>query len=204
VTHDPIFKAVFEPRWDALPAALKIHYANRPYSLDVVKVHGALDISVSPLMRIFAPILTWAGLMPPYAGMQIPVTVYFRSCKDSAIFCFDRTFYYPGRTPYHFRSQMTLAGGDEVIEFMNLGIGWRAAYRCEDDKVMMQHKGYVWRIYGLKIPMPFHLIFGRGYAFEQAISATAFRMNMEIHHPWFGVIYQYRGTFEIIEVQLET
>ncbi len=201
--HEPTFKPIFGSSWETLPAALKLHYANRPFTQDVVKVKGLLDVTSSPLMRLFAPLMKWAGLLTPYVGTQIPAEVYFRSFPDSDIFCFDRSFYFPGKPACHFRSQMTPVGGDEVIEFMSFGIGWKAAYRFVDDKVVILHRGYVWRILGMKIPMPFHLIFGRGYAEEQATSNTSFRMLMQIRHPWLGTIYEYRGSFEIKEVTLE-
>ncbi len=33
---EPIFAEVFGAQWDRLPPALKAHYANRPFSNDVV------------------------------------------------------------------------------------------------------------------------------------------------------------------------
>ena len=89
-----------------------------------------------------------------------------------------------------------------MIEYMSLGIGWRAAYQFVDNKVTLTHCGCVWRILGFNIPMPMHWFFGKGYAEEEATGDTSFRMHMDIRHPWFGEVYAYAGSFEVKEVRL--
>ncbi len=196
----PIFQPIFGAPWADMPPVMHRHYANRPYTHDIVRVEGIMEITSSRLMRIFSALLKRTGLLVPYEGTQVPTVVQFRSEPTSRAFHFDREFHFPGRPPYHFRSRMMPAGGDEVTEHMSLGIGWRAAYAYADNKVTLTHKGYVWCLFGLRIPMPFHLLFGKGYAEEEAAGDNGFRMSMEIRHPWFGHIYGYSGMFEVKEV----
>lgn len=199
----PIFKPIFGEAWQAMPAVLHQHYANRPYTLDVVQVEGIMKVRASRWMQLFAPLLKWAGLLVPYQGDAVPTTVWFRSEPDSRAFCFDREFRFPGKEPCHFRSRMMPVGGDEVIEYMSLGIGWRAAYHFADNKVTLTHRGYIWRVLGYDIPMPLHWLFGKGYAEEEATGETTFRMKMNIQHPLLGEVYSYAGSFEMREVKLE-
>lgn len=198
----PIFQSIFGTAWAEMPPVLHQHYANRPYTNDLVRVEGIMEVTASPLMRILAPLLKFTGLLVPYEGKQVPTIVCFRSEPDSSAFCFDREFHFPGHAPYHFRSRMIPAGGNEVIEHMSLGIGWRAAYTYANNKVTLTHKGYIWRLFGIQIPMPFHLLFGKGYAEEEVMGTNSFRMKMEIRHPWFGQVYAYSGNFEVKEVAL--
>ncbi len=200
--RQPTFQPIFGAAWDALPPVMHSHYANRPYTQDVVTVEGVMEVAASPLMRLFAPLLQWTGLLVPYEGSNVPVKVRFRSEPESNAFCFDREFRFPGKKPCHFRSHMIPIGGNEVIEFMSLGIGWCAAYDFVGGKVTLTHRGYVLRALGLVIPVPLHWFFGKGYAEEEATGEKRFRMAMEVRHPWFGQVYRYSGDFEVMEVSL--
>lgn len=199
----PIFKSIFGTAWEAMPPVMHQHYANRPYTQDVVTVEGVMEVRASRLMQLFAPLLKWSGLLVPYQGKEVPTTVTFRSESDSRAFAFDREFRFLGKAPYHFRSRMLPVAGNEVIEYMSLGIGWHAAYRFADNKVTLTHRGYVWRVLGYNIPAPLHWLFGKGYAEEEATGDASFRMYMDIRHPWFGEVYTYAGNFEIKEECLE-
>ncbi|MBI1275520.1 DUF4166 domain-containing protein [bacterium] len=202
-THkQPIFQPIFGESWHKMPPVMHQHYANRPYTRDTVVVEGMMNVHASQLMRLFTPLMKAAGMLVPYQGVQVPTTVTFRSEPDSRAFVFDREFRFPGKIPYHFRSRMLPAGGNEVIEHMSVGIGWRAAYKFKDGKVTLTHRGYVWRVLGYNIPIPLHWLFGQGYAEEEATCGSSFRMHMNIRHPWFGVIYAYSGSFDVKEVKL--
>jgi predicted DCC family thiol-disulfide oxidoreductase YuxK len=199
----PIFQPVFGANWSRLPPALKARYANRPYSNDLGTVEGHLDISVSPMMRILAPLLKWTGMLVPYHGKQVPVVVNFASYPHSEACHFHRTFHFPGRAPYVFRSSMTPEAGNVIVEDLNLGISWRATCDVEDNKVVLRHLGYVVRVLGWRVPVPLQLLFGTGYAEEEATGPASFRMKMEINHPLLGEVFAYRGHFEVKGVLID-
>ncbi len=67
---------------------------------------------------LLAPLLKLSGALVPIAGRNIPVTVTFRSNPADNGFTLDRSFRFPAREPYHFRSTMVPIGGNEVIEWM--------------------------------------------------------------------------------------
>jgi len=193
----PIFKSVFGHQWQSLPSVMHKHYANRPYSNDVVTVEGKMQVEVSRFARLLSPLLRLAGALVPYAGKDIPVTVRFCSESDSNVFCFDRIFYFHGRAPYHFRSRMVPVKGGEVIEFMRIGIGWKARYRYDGRKVILEHRGYVVKFLGILLRLPLELLMGSGYAEEEAMSDDRFRMYMDIRHFLFGKVYAYMGVFTV-------
>lgn len=198
-----IFRPIFGASWDQLPPVFREHYANRPFSRDVVVVEGVMDVELSGMARLFAPLLRISGALVPIEGRDIPVTVTFRSEPDSAAFIFDREFRFPGREPYHFRSAMVPIGGNEVIEWMAIGFGWRAAFSYAEGQVRLDHRGYALRCFGKVIPMPVEWLFGRGEAWERAIDDTRFAMDMTIRHRLLGMLYGYRGTFRIGEMRLD-
>lgn len=176
------------------------HYANRPHSKDVVTVEGVMKVEVPIFAKLLTPLFRLAGALVPYAGENVPVTVHFRSEPDSAAYCFDRIFHFPGKQPYHFRSRMVPVGGNEVVEFMPIGIGWNASYHYDGHKVLIEHRGYKAKLFGKLVRLPLELLMGRGYAEEEAIGDDRFRMYMDIRHPLFGKVYAYSGEFIVKEV----
>jgi len=197
--NQPIFRSIFGDAWDSLPTVMHKHYANHPYSNDVVKVQGEMDVEFGWLVKLLSPFLRIAGALVPYQGRDIPVVVNFRSEPDSIAYCLDRTFNFPDKKPYIFYSRMVQIKNGVIVEFMKYGIGWKHRYSFNGEKVILEHLGYVWKIGSITIPVPVGLFLGRGHAEEEAINDDSFRMEMIITHPLFGKMYVYRGVFEVID-----
>jgi len=198
-TSQPIFQPVFGEQWDNLPPVMHKHYANHPFSNDVVTAVGKMDVEFGWLIKLFSPFLRLLGALVPYQGKDIPVTVKFRSEPESSVYCLDRTFNFPNKKPYIFYSKMVHIKDDVIIEFMKYGIGWKHHFYYRDNKVILEHHSYVWKFFNVIIPVPVGLFLGRGYAEEEAINENKFRMKMNITHPLFGKMYEYRGEFEVID-----
>ena len=200
----PIFAEVFADQWETLPPVMRSHYAIRPDSHDRVTVEGRLDIRIHPLMKPLAPVMAALGLLTPWAGEDVPCTVQFLSQPGGRAFIFDRRFRFPGRKSYQFRSELVAKGAHDVTEYMRCGVGWRCGYALENDRVVLSHKGYVWRLFGLDIPLPgASFIVGRGEAWEATAGDDSFAMFMGLRHPLFGWLYSYGGTFAVTEMALD-
>jgi predicted DCC family thiol-disulfide oxidoreductase YuxK len=195
--ESPLFKPVFGDDWDRLPPVMHRHYANRPFHDDVVTVEGRLDVESSFVGRLLRPAFRWAKALVPHEGKGVPVTVHFVTDARSNAFRLERTFHFPGRAPYVFRSAMIPMRGNELVEMMGRGSGWRSAYKWDGRKVVLSHRGYVVRMFGLYIPVPLTLLIGSGYAEEAAIDDDTFSMWTEIRHPWWGKVFSYGGTFSV-------
>jgi hypothetical protein len=191
--QEQLFKAVFGSAWDKLPPVFQKRYMNRPYSHDITTVEGEMNINFSKIMSCLMPFFRLFHVLVPYKGKNIPVTVDFRSQNDAV--CLDRKFYFPHKKPYEFNSCMHVINENDVVERMSLGLGWRTHYFYDGKKVIMQHKGYVWRIFGLNIPLPLAIFVGVGHAEEEMIDDNSYRVTMSMSHPWFGIMYSYSGNF---------
>lgn len=163
---------------------------------------GVMKIEISTYIKLLSPFLRMAGALVPYSGDNIPVVVQLYSEQDTDVCIFHRTFYFTDKRVYHFRSRMVPVGGNEVIEFMPIGIGWNARYRYNGQKVLIEHCGYKMKFFGKLIKIPLELLLGRGYAEEEALGDDKFRMCMNIMHPIFGKVYSYMGEFSISEIAL--
>ena len=194
--QEPLFKLVFGNKWDALPPVMRKHYAVRPFSDDVVKAEGHLDISMSLFVSVMARL---TGMLLAHTGTNVPVTVLFKSDRYGA-FHFERIFHFPDKGDIKFRSRMEWISGNELVEFMRFGIGWRLAYEWDGGKVILRHRGYVWRILGVMLPLPTALTPGKGYAEEEPVSDSDFSMWTHAKHPLFGKTFAYAGQFKVTEV----
>ncbi|KKJ76197.1 hypothetical protein WH95_14585 [Kiloniella litopenaei] len=183
---------------------MKKHYAVRSNSNDYVEVKGKLDIKISPMVRLMARI---SGMLLAYSGKDIPVTVVFRSdhkvrtSEANTPFYFDRTFHFPDHGDITFRSRMEQIEGNVLVEFMRFGIGWKLAYEWDGEKVILCHKGYVWRLFGKLLPLPLSFVMGKGYAEEKPLSDDEFSMWTHAKHSLFGPTFGYAGSFTVTDIR---
>ncbi len=199
MNHNPIFKEIFGKDWHNLPPVMHKHYSNRPYSQDVTTVEGELDIMCAGFIKFLSPIFWLMRGIPPHNEKNVPVTVSFTSKKNTDFFYFKRIFHFKKRKIYEFQSHMIRISGNEMIEVMRSGLGWRLSYTWEDGCVKLNHKGYVFKLFGYYISLPLTFIIGSGYAEEVAIDDNRFDMVVTIIHPWWGKLYEYKGRFKIKE-----
>lgn len=192
---EPVFKEIFGKDWDVLPAVMKRHYANRAYSDDVNICTGTLTISASPLGKALFPIFKLLGMLVPRTGENIPTTVRFMTDRGSNNLQYDRNITFPDGDSYRFHSSMQPVDGNELAEIMRCQLVWRMAYIWNGRKVILEHRGYAFKLFGWLIPLPITLLLGKSYAEETPIDDTSFAMMTEIRHPWWGQVYSYRGTF---------
>lgn len=204
ITTTPIFKAIYGNQWEKLPPVLLKHYANRPYTNDVVTVKGILKVELSWFARLIAPILRITGSLIPISGENINVTVHFRSEMNSNAYCFDRILHFPGRKTYRFFSRIVPIGEDEAIEFMPVGIGWHARHYYDGEKTVMAHRGYKIKLFNKYLRIPLEPLFGKGYAEERPTDDNSFCMYMDIRHFLFGKIYSYSGEFTLESINLDS
>lgn len=196
--EDPIFKQAFGVAWDTLPKVMRLHYAPRAFSDDRVIIEGHLDVEVSPLMAVLARI---SGNVVPYSGKNVPVEVAFYSDEDGNLY-FDRTFSFPGRKPYLFRSRLVHLGGHEYADVMRFGIGWAGSYDWDGVKMVISHRRYVWRVFGRTLTIPMQWLIGEAEAEESVTADGAMFMWTHTKHKWFGKTFGYTGTFRVKDVAL--
>ncbi len=195
--NTPIFQSIFGDDWHRMPPVMHMHYANRPYGCDMSVARGTMSIKAAPLLRLMAPILKLVGGVPTYNQTDIPVEVRFESSPHHARLTFNRLFHFKGRKPYRFRSTMMPEGANNMTERMKFGLGWQVKFVWQDGKVQLLHRGYALCLFSWTIPLPLDWLLGAVTAEEEATGETTFNMISEIHHPWWGKIYEYRGSFEM-------
>jgi hypothetical protein len=198
----PLFADVFGDDWQTLAPVMKKRFSNRSYSNDVVVVSGLMSIRSSRWMRFIKPLLKLTGALLQQDGEDIPVTVKFRSDKNTARYWFDREFSFD--QPVRFKSYLMHIKNNIMVEFMRFNVGWRIKFSVCGERVVMSHHGYVFRFFNWLIPLPVSLLLGKCNAVECPLSDDTFGMEMNLTHFLFGEIYQYKGVFRILEAAHES
>ena len=196
---DPTFKSIFGEAWDLLPTVMKKHYGNRPYSNEVTRVKGTLEVFCRPPLLWFSPLMKLLGQIPIFNEKNVPVTVYFESDVDTKYFHFNRVFNFANAKTYKFHSRMLQIKDNQVVEIMRFGLAWKMAYSWDGEKVVLSHRGYAIHILGHLVPLPLTLFMGAGEAIEIPIDERTFEMKVVITHPWWGELYGYNGRFEVLD-----
>lgn len=196
--EQPIFQTIFGDGWEDLPPVMLKHYTNKPFSNDVYVTEGTMDVKTAPVLRMLAPLSRLFGGIPLTNKTDVPVTVRFESESGSKAFHFNRAFHFPGQKPYIFHSKMVPQGSNKVVEQMKFGLGWRVAFKWQQERVILAHDGYCLCLFGCFLPLPLNWLIGTVHAEEQAIDDKSFKMFVEINHWLFGKIYEYRGTFTMV------
>lgn len=196
----PVFKHILGNQWDELGEVIQKHYFLRPFSNDHICVTGLMgEINHSFLAKLLIPFGRLFGALVPYKGRKIPIEVYYHTKNENGNIYWDRVFMFPGKRPYHFRSFMQHAKNNEVVEYVRFGVGMRLKVTAEQGALVFRNAGYIWRVANISIPIPLHIILGTAYVEERPIDSTKFSMKMELEHPLFGMLFQYRGEFSLPE-----
>ena len=197
-THEPLLKQVLKTDWDSLAPILQTHYSLAPFTDRQLLVTGRMaSVTHSARATIIIPFTTIAGALIPYQGKDIPVDVVHATQADRPDVFWRRTFHFPGKKPFVFKSRIVMSGDHEIIEYVRFGFGIRFKLSVKDGGLIQHDRGYVWTIGRRSIPLPMNLLLGKTYVEERPLSDSTFAMKMEITHPLLGQTFQYNGTFEV-------
>jgi len=195
--EEPIFQSVFGESWARIAPVIRKRYANRPYTDDKIVVEGALDITCAGSIRFLAPLFWVLRTVPPINEKRVPVSVEFDSDRYNKELHFNRVFQFRHRRPYILKSRMSQVKANEIVEVLNFGICWLGRCSWQEGRVVMEHKGYALKLLGHSVPLPITCVLGRVESEEIPVGTDTFHTRVTIKHPWFGVVYEYKGLFKI-------
>jgi hypothetical protein len=67
----------------------------------------------------------------------------------------------------------------------------------KDGALVFKSIGYVWKIGGIRIPIPTWAILGDAEIIEKAMSDNRFYIDFNMIHPLFGKTFSYSGVYSI-------
>ncbi|WP_343237256.1 DUF4166 domain-containing protein [Xanthomonas sp.] len=188
--------------WNRLGEVIRRHYFLRAFSDDSICVKGRMrEVWHSAIAKCLIPAARIFGALVPYRGTDVPIEVHYNARPDSGALHWDRVFHFAGRPPFHFLSHMEHVGGNGVIEFIRFGVGMRLKVTTEDGALVFRDEGYVWRMFGVDVPLPLGLLLGRAYIEERPVDDERFSMRMTLTHRLFGELFRYSGGFTLGDVE---
>ncbi len=183
-----IMQMALKDQWQELPQSLKAHYQGDD-NADV----GKLSIEYPKAMQLPLNLLKILGALINRAGNEIPATVE-KSMRRNKQYWRREINFLDGRKVI-FESVWQYHDGNELIEFVNRFIGLRMAVKVEDETLYYEGKGFELRLGKLRLSIPEWMLLGHTSIEEKAIDDNHFAMDFRLHHPLFGQIYRYSGTF---------
>lgn len=199
VTQQPVIKQALGESWEQLDDIVKRHYDIIPGKPSKMIIKGVMDeVYHSSIAKLFLLPGRLFGALVPYKGKKIPTEVRnWTTAENTAAMFWHRTLDFPNKAPVIFKSRMEHIKGDEIIEYVQFGMGIRMQMSIKEGALIFKSIGYVWNIAGIKIPIPTWAILGDAEIIEKAISDKEFFIDFNMVHPVFGRTFSYRGAFSI-------
>jgi len=175
--------------WDKLPAALQAHHR-----FGTTRDSGHLDIEYPRFMQPCLSLLRVIGALVDRGGRHVSTLVEKSVVGDRQYW--RRTITYPDGRVLTFDSFWVVAGGNQIIEFVNPLLGLQMAARVVGGKLHYCGVRFVVKLGPLLLPIPEWLVLGRTTIVEEAVDETHFVMDFRLTHPLFGQVFRYSGEFE--------
>ena len=196
---EPVLKQALGSQWSSLAPVIQAHYGLAPATDQQVRLKGMMDrVFYSRVVSPLIPVAALAGAMVPYRGRNVPVEVVNYSVPGKPSYFWHRTFFFPGKKPYEFRSWMICTGTGELTESVRFGLGLRLHVSVQNGGLVERELGYVLRVGKRSIPIPIHVLLGKSHVEEMPISDSEYEMQWAIRHPIFGETFAYSGRFSLV------
>ena len=204
-TPQPVIKKALGEDCQCLAEIVKQHYDITPGVESNMTITGTMDeVYHSAIAKLFLLPGRVFGALVPYKGRNIPTEVRNWTTTDNGNAMFwHRTLRFPHKPTAIFTSRMEHVIGNEIIEFVRFGMGIKMQMSVENGALCYTSRGYVWKIAGIKIPIPTWLILGNATIIERATSDDTFYIDFNMVHPLFGRTFAYSGTFQISQPMID-
>ncbi len=186
-----MFKTILSEQWKLLSPAVQQHYGIEDG--EKITMQGELAVRHGKFIKMLMPFIRLTGALVPVEGDKFTVTVENKRVGDT--FYWHRLFEKDNKV-YEFDSKMERYG-DDVVEFVGLGIGIKMGLKVSDGGVLYIDKGYVFKLGSKLIPVPIGMLVGKSVIeeFTSESSSNDLEMRFVVNHPWFGFGFSYMGFF---------
>ncbi len=198
----PVIERALGERWNKLDTIIKLHYGLTPGCETQLYLRGTMrEVYHSKIGKLFLLPGRLFGALVPYKGKQIPTEVRNWTTSDNhQAMYWHRQLFFPNRSPAIFRSRMEHILDDEIVEYVNYGLGIRLKTFTRNNALHFRSLGYIWKLGPLTLSIPNWLILGDAEIVEKAISDNELFVDFNMVHPLFGRTFAYSGSFSIEKV----
>jgi len=190
-----MFKILLSTDWEKLAPAIQAHYGIADQQ--TIKMEGVLDVKHGKWVKWLMPLIRLTGALVPIEGKSFKVTV--ENKREGEILYWHRVFQKEDQI-FEFDSSMQRFG-DNIVEFVGLGVGIRMKLHERDGGVVYEDKGYVLKLGNRLIPVPIGWMLGKSHIEEYPMpnEPHRFKMKFVMQHPLFGFGFSYMGELSIVQ-----
>lgn len=196
-TTTSLFAQALGNEWDKVHPTVRRHYDLHPGDERLLRGEMS-EVFHSLWVKPFILFGRLFGALVPYRGNNVPVEVRNYCEAGNNHLQWRRRFFFPGRKPYPFASRMEHLAGNEIVEFVRLGLGIRMTLSVEEGALCYTTNGYLWRLGPLRLTLPDWLFFGSGTITERGVDSEQVDLDFTLVHPLFGPSFRYAGRFRLI------
>jgi hypothetical protein len=197
----PIMRRALGDGWNRLGDVVRTHYNVTPGREGAVVMNGTMTVYHSRLAYPFLVMGRIMGALIAKKGENVPVCVRNWCRPGSPAIHWHRTFYFPGGAPLVFSSRMEHLAGDEIVEYVGLGLGVRLRLTEENGAMVFTSRGYQWKLGPLSLALPDWLFLGKSSIREIPVDDRHFRVEFTMRHPLLGETFGYHGNFSLEPVE---
>ena len=200
LSEGQLFKSQVGERWQNLsPHIQKRFYANPSPDKPICYKGEMTRIECSLIGKLFANLIRFSGALLPYTGTHIPVDILVFSKPRLPDIFKQRVYYFPGKKPFIFKSNMRLDQHGNVLEFVGFGLGMKILVTEQEGNLHFRDNGYFWKLGPFIIPLPGVFTPGKTYLVHSDMGEKAFKITIDIVDPVFGQMYYQEGIFHHVE-----
>jgi hypothetical protein len=198
----PVIQKALGENWNKLDTIIKLHYGLQPGSDTELHLRGTMrEVYHSKIGKLFLLPGRIFGALVPYKGKEVPTEVKNWTSKenDQAMY-WHRRLFFPNKDPVIFRSRMEHTQDNEIIEYVNYGMGIRLRTFTKNNSLHFRSLGYIWKVGPITLSIPNWVILGDAEIIEKAISDRELFVDFNMIHPLFGKTFSYSGSFIIDKI----
>ena len=195
--QDLIKRAIGE-KWELLSKRMQARFEEESLSDAPKKYKGEmLDIQCSFLGSVLANFMRPIGSpLLPYNEKNVPIDVKVYKNETEGIIFKERIYHFKNRRPFKVLSWMVVNTEGQIQEFIGFGLGMRMALDVRQETLFFKGAGYFLKLGRFNIPIPLFLSPGEVLVEHSDHGDAAFRVRIEMKHPWFGQMYLQDGIFK--------
>lgn len=196
-TEGQLIKAALGDKWQNLSPKTQARFEIDPtHEIPKEYVGEMTEVGCSWVGALLANMTRLIGApLIPYSEKNVPIDVtVFKKPENPAIYK-KRTYRFKNHKPFTVLSWMKLGAKGQFQEFVGFGLGMNMILDAKDQKLCFLGQGYFLEIFGFCIPIPFFLSPGKALIIHSDHGDNAFRVRIEMRHPWFGLMYMQDGVF---------
>ena len=193
-----LIKHALGQQWEYLHPDIQKRFSKTPPLGTVLYYKGTITKLWCSRVGQWLAYLTYpwvGGALIPYRDEHFPIDIaVFSKIADSAIY--KRRWYQLNKhPPIIFTSSMYAGSNNTLLEYVGCGLGMILKVSAVDQELHFHSQGYFWQIGRKKISLPPFLTPGHTWLIHRNQSPEAFKVQITITHPWWGVTFMQEGEF---------